>query len=69
VHNLRADPHAEIQIGRERHPATAEILTEGADYERGWKIMNELNRFKDGGRYEHYQSLTTRRIPVVALTT
>ena len=69
LHNLRANPHAEVQIGRERHAATAEILTEGPDYERGWKIMNELNRYQDGGRYEHYQTRTTRRIPVVVLST
>jgi deazaflavin-dependent oxidoreductase (nitroreductase family) len=69
VHNIRANPKVEVQIGRERKPATAEILTEGADYDRGWKIVNELNRYQDGGRYEHYQTLTTRRIPVVALST
>jgi deazaflavin-dependent oxidoreductase (nitroreductase family) len=69
VHNLRADPHAEVQIGRERHAATAQILTEGPDYDRCWKIVNELNRYKDGGRYEHYQTLTTRKIPVVVLST
>ena len=69
VHNLRANPHAEIQLGRTRHPVTAEILTEGPDYERCWKIVNDLNRYHDGGRYEHYQTLTTRRIPVVVLST
>ena len=69
VHNLRANPHAEIQVGRARHPVTAEILTEGPDYERCWKIVNDLNRYHDGGRYEHYQTLTTRRIPVVVLST
>ena len=58
-----------MQIGRERHAATAEILTEGPDYDRCWKIMNDLNRYKDGGRYEHYQTLTTRRIPVAVLST
>jgi len=69
VHNLRANPKAEIQIGRARYPVTAEILTEGPDYERCWKIVNDLNRYHDGGRYEHYQTLTTRRIPVVVLST
>ena len=68
VHNLRANPKAEIQVGRERRPVTAEILTEGPDYERCWRIVNDLNRYKDGGRYEHYQTLTTRRIPVVVLS-
>ena len=69
VHNARAEPHVEVQIGRERHPATAEILTEGADYERCWKIVNTVNRYQDGGRYEHYQTLTERRIPLVVLST
>jgi deazaflavin-dependent oxidoreductase (nitroreductase family) len=69
LHNLRADPHAEVQIGRERRAATAEILTEGADYDRGWKIVNELNRYQDGGRYDHYQTLTERRIALVVLST
>jgi deazaflavin-dependent oxidoreductase (nitroreductase family) len=69
VHNLRANPKAEIQIGRSRHPATAEILTEGPDFDRCWKIVNDLNRYKDGGRYAHYQTLTTRKIPVVVLST
>jgi len=69
VHNLRANPNAEIQVGRDRYPVTAQILTEGPDYDRGWKIVNDLNRYKDGGRYEHYQTLTTRRIPVVVLST
>jgi len=69
VHNLRANPKAEIQIGRARYPVTAEIFTEGPDYDRCWKIVNDLNRYHDGGRYEHYQTLTTRRIPVVVLST
>ena len=69
VHNLRANPSAEVQIGRTRYPATAEILTEGPDFDRCWKIVNDLNRYKDGGRYDHYQTLTTRKIPVVVLST
>jgi len=31
--------------------------------------VNELNRYQDGGRYEHYQTLTTRKIPLVVLST
>jgi deazaflavin-dependent oxidoreductase (nitroreductase family) len=69
LHNLRADANAEVQVGRERHPATAEILTEGPDYDRCWKIVNEVNRYRDGGRYEHYQTLTPRKISLVVLST
>jgi deazaflavin-dependent oxidoreductase (nitroreductase family) len=69
VHNVRANPKVEVQLGRERKPATAQVLTEGADYDRCWKIVNELNRYQDGGRYEHYQTLTTRKIPLVVLAT
>ena len=58
-----------MQIGRDRHPATAEILTDGADYDRCWKIVNDVNRYKGGGRYEHYQTLTQRRIALVVLST
>lgn len=69
LHNVRADPHVEVQVGRVRRPATAEVLTEGADYDRCWKIVNEVNRYQDGGRYDHYQTLTDRRIALVVLST
>ena len=69
LHNVRAEPHVEVQIGRTRMAATAEILTEGADYDRCWKIVNDVNRYQGGGRYEHYQTLTTRRIALVVLST
>ena len=69
VHNARANPKVEVQVGRERTPATAEVLTEGPDYDRCWKIVNDVNRYKSGGRYEHYQTLTERRIPLVVLAT
>jgi len=68
VHNVRANPNVEVQVGRERRAATAEVLTEGPDYDRGWKIVNEVNRYKDGGRYDHYQTMTERRIPLVVLS-
>ena len=68
VHNVHAQPKVEIQIGSERRPATAEILTPGdAAFERAWQIVNENNRYQGGGRYAHYQTLTSRPIPVVAL--
>ena len=67
--NVKADPHTEVQIGRDRKPATAEILTEGDDYDRCWKIVNEVNPYQGGGRYDHYQTLTDRRIALVVLST
>jgi deazaflavin-dependent oxidoreductase (nitroreductase family) len=65
LHNLRADPDVEIQIGRERRPARAAIVTrEDADFERLWRAVNDNN----ADRYDAYQARTTRQIPVVALT-
>ena len=69
LYNVRADAHVEVQVGRLRKPATAEILTDGPDYDRCWKIVNDVNRYQGGGRYEHYQTLTTRRIALVVLST
>ena len=65
LHNVRAQPNVEIQVGRERHPATARII-ESSDpsYERLWKLVNEHNR----DRYTAYQQKTTRPIPVIAIT-
>lgn len=63
-HNLRANPAVEIQIGRERRPATATVIGEDdPDFQRIWRIVNDNN----ANRYEAYQARTTRRIPVVAL--
>jgi F420H(2)-dependent quinone reductase len=65
LHNLRADPDVEIQIGRNRLHGTARIIERtDPDYERLWKLVNENNR----DRYTAYQAQTTRPIPVVAIT-
>ena len=65
LHNLRKHPTAEVQIGRERHRATTEIVESGApDYDRMWRIVNDNN----SGRYDEYQKRTSRPIPVVALS-
>jgi deazaflavin-dependent oxidoreductase (nitroreductase family) len=65
IHNLRANPDAEIQIGRKRMNVRArELGKDDADYARLWKIVNDGNR----GRYDEYQTKTSRVIPVVALT-
>lgn len=65
LHNLRANPDVEIQIGRERKAARArELGPSDPDYARLWKVVNDGNR----GRYDEYQKLTSRPIPVVVLT-
>jgi deazaflavin-dependent oxidoreductase (nitroreductase family) len=64
LHNLRASPEVEIQIGRQRKAARArELGPSDPDYARLWKIVNDGNR----GRYDEYQKLTSRPIPVVVL--
>ena len=65
LHNLRANPEVEIQIGRTRQPASARVVdSTDPDYPRLWQIVNENNR----DRYKAYQRKTARPIPVVALT-
>ena len=65
LHNLRAKPEVEIQIGRKRQPARArELGPSDPDYARLWKVANDGNR----GRYDEYQTKTSRSIPVVVLT-
>src|SRR5262245_56912920 len=65
LHNLKANPDVEVQIGRDRRPGTARVLMPGdADYDRLWKIADDNN----GQRYTEYQERTERPIPVVAIT-
>jgi F420H(2)-dependent quinone reductase len=65
LYNLRANPSVEVQVGRKRTQATATVIEhDNADYARVWKIVNDNN----AGRYDAYQKLTSRPIPVVALT-
>ena len=65
LYNLRANPEVEIQIGRKRQRARArELGKDDPDYARLWKIANDGNR----GRYDQYQTRTSRAIPVVVLT-
>jgi deazaflavin-dependent oxidoreductase (nitroreductase family) len=64
LHNLRAQPEVEVQIGRQRRPAIATVIgSDDPDFARVWRAVNDNN----GGRYDGYQSKTTREIPVVAL--
>jgi len=63
--NLEAKPEVEIQIGRERRKGRCAVVhPSDPDYSRLWKIVNENN----GDRYSAYQKLTSRPIPVVAIT-
>jgi deazaflavin-dependent oxidoreductase (nitroreductase family) len=63
--NLVAAPDVEIQVGRERMPATARVVEAGdADYARLWRLVNANNH----GRYDRYQTQTARPIPMVVLS-
>jgi deazaflavin-dependent oxidoreductase (nitroreductase family) len=65
LHNLKADPRVEVQVGRERHAGTARAVEPGdPDYDRLWRIVNENNK----DRYTSYQEQTDRPIPVIAIT-
>jgi deazaflavin-dependent oxidoreductase (nitroreductase family) len=65
LHNVRAKPEVEVQIGRERRPGTARVIERSdPEHERLWRLVNENNR----DRYDGYQSQTARPIPVVAVT-
>jgi deazaflavin-dependent oxidoreductase (nitroreductase family) len=65
LHNLRANPDVEIQVGRKRQKARARAVEfSDPDYGRLWQIVNENNRH----RYSGYQQRTARQIPVVVLT-
>ncbi len=63
-HNLKADPRAEINVGRRRFPVTAAAVgPDDPDYARLWRIVNANN----ANRYDGYQARTSRAIPVVRL--
>ena len=59
--NLKADPHATVQVGARRLAVTAEEA-EGEERDRLWRAVVDVNR-----GYEGYQRSTSRRIPVVLL--
>lgn len=63
-HNLRSRPNAEINIGPKRFGVTWRTVTpDDSDYTRLWELVNKNN----ANRYDAYQQLTSRPIPVVAL--
>ena len=65
LHNLRAKPDVEIQVGRRRSDATARILEPGdPDYARLWRVVNDNNH----GRYDAYQKMTSRPITLIVVS-
>lgn len=63
--NLEANPEVDIQVGVRRQSAIATVLrTDDPDYERLFAICNKANR----GTYAKYRTMTTRPLPIVALT-
>jgi deazaflavin-dependent oxidoreductase (nitroreductase family) len=63
--NLEAEQNVEVQVGRQRRPATARVVDhEDQDFERLWRLVNDNN----SGRYDGYQAKTERQIPVVVLS-
>jgi deazaflavin-dependent oxidoreductase (nitroreductase family) len=59
--NLRANPDAEVQIGRERKRVRAELASD-EERARLWPLVVEMYH-----GYGEYQKETTRTIPVVIL--
>lgn len=59
--NLRSQPDASVQIGRQTYLVTASE-TAGEDRERLWQQMADMYKGYDG-----YARKTTRQIPVVVL--
>jgi F420H(2)-dependent quinone reductase len=62
--NAGAEPRVEVRVGRWRGPATARVVGAGdPDYPRLWALVNANNH----GRYDGYQSKTTRPIELMAI--
>ena len=63
--NIEASPAVEIQVGRNRSRATARVVTaDDPVYPRLWKLVNDRNH----GRYDRYQTRTSRPIPLAVIT-
>jgi deazaflavin-dependent oxidoreductase (nitroreductase family) len=60
--NLRANPAATIEIGRDKHQVTASEVPD-EDRDRLWRKMTAVYP-----GYDEYQKKTTRRLPVVYLS-
>jgi deazaflavin-dependent oxidoreductase (nitroreductase family) len=59
--NLKANPEAEVQFGRERFRVRAHAAA-GAEHERLWPWLKQRNPM-----YARYEKKTERQIPVVVL--
>lgn len=65
LHNLKAHPDVEINVGTRRLRVTARtLLPADPDYPRLWSIVNKNN----ADRYTEYQKKTKRPLAVVVLT-
>ncbi len=62
VVNLRADPNAEVTVGRDQWPAIAREVDVGAERERLWRLVCDAFPL-----YATYQRRTTRLIPILVL--
>jgi len=60
-HNLKAHPDATVEVGTEKYPVRATIMT-GAERDRLFEKQSSLRP-----QFAEYQQRTTRTIPVVAL--
>jgi deazaflavin-dependent oxidoreductase (nitroreductase family) len=59
--NLKAEPTATVQIGKEQFAVRAREV-EGYERDKLWRAIAEIN-----SDYEQYRQWTSRRIPVVVL--
>lgn len=62
VHNLRANPHVELQDGPDKRDYDARELS-GEEREEWWKLANDVYP-----EYDEYQANTDRQIPIFLLT-
>jgi deazaflavin-dependent oxidoreductase (nitroreductase family) len=60
--NLKANPDTEVQIGSERRPVHARVVTDAEERERLWAKAVAIYR-----PYEDYRARARREIPLVVL--
>jgi F420H(2)-dependent quinone reductase len=64
LHNVKADSSVDVQIGRRRFDAYAEVI--GSDHSEHARLWTLVNR-NAHGRYDRYQQHTDRVIELVKL--